>query len=478
VSYRDLREFVEQVAALRALRHVQGASPRFEIGGITEVAAGLPECPALLFDDIPGFPRGFRVFTNATTSVQRAALALGIDPAARPLGALALWKAKRQQLEPQPPLAVPDAPFLENTLRAEAVDLGRFPVPYWRATDGGPYIGSGSLVVMRDPDAGWVNASVYRVQVHAANRVTIQFDHPGRHGAIIAQKYWDQGRACPVAVVNGEDPALFIAGFEYLPPGQSEYAFAGAIKDAPVEVCAGPQTGLPLPARAEIVLEGRLLPPSEATLPEGPFGEFTGYYAADRRPCPVMEVTTIHFRDDPILLGSPPMKPPRFHFGLPLRAASIWSDLENAGVTDVVGAWQHVSQLMTVIALRQRYAGHAKRAALIAAAQSYMARLVVVVDDDVDPSSLHDVLWAITTRCEPAESVDIVRNAWSSALDPRLPPAEKLRGATAHSKLIIEACRPFGWAADFPTPSALSWEETRAIEEKWRHVLAPPAEPG
>ena len=124
------------------------------------------------------------------------------------------------------------------------------------------------------------------------------------------------------------------------------------------------------------------------TLPEGPFGEFTGYYAADARPGPVMEVTATYHRDNPILLGSPPMKPPRFHFGLPFRAATIWQNLDAAGVTDVVGAWQHVSQLMTVVALKQRYDGHAKRAALVAAAHSYMARVVVVVDEDVDPSNL------------------------------------------------------------------------------------------
>jgi UbiD family decarboxylase len=478
VTYRDLREFIQQVESLQALRHVEGADPRFEIGGITEVAAGLPDCPALLFDDIKGFPRGFRVFTNATTNVQRAALALGLDPRSRPLDALKAWKAKRQELQPRAPVSVQDAAFLQNTMRADQVDLGRFPVPHWHPKDGGPYIGSGSLVVMRDPDGGWINASVYRVQVHTRNRVTIQFDHPGRHGAIIARKYWDQGKACPVAVVNGEDPALFIAGFEYLPPDQSEYDFAGAIKSTPVEVCAGPETGLPIPAQAEIILEGQLVPPSAETLLEGPFGEFTGYYAADRRPCPVMDVTAIHYRDDPILLGSPPMKPPRFHFGLPFRAATIWSNLEAAGVTDVVGAWQHVSQLMTVVALKQRYAGHAKRAGLIAAAHSYMARLVVVVDDDVDPSNLNDVMWAITTRCEPAESLDVVRNAWSSALDPRIPPEAKQRSATSHSQLIVEACRPFAWLDQFPPTSAISLDEARAIEDKWHHVLEPPPQPG
>ena len=475
MSYRDLRAFIQQVENLRVLRHIDGADPRFEIGGVTEIAAGLPECPALLFDRIKGFSPGFRIFTNATTTSQRAALALGIDPNLKPLDALKAWIKKRQNLKIQQPVAVKDAPFLENTMHGTKVDLAKFPTPYWHRKDGGAFIGSGSIVVMRDPDEGWINASIYRVQVHSKNKVTIQFDHQGRHGAIIAKKYWDKGKPCPIAVVNGEDPALFIAGFEYLPTGYSEYDFAGAIKGEPIEVMAGPVTGMPVPAHAEIILEGELLPESKMTLPEGPFGEFTGYYAAAKRPAPVMLVKAIHHRNNPILLGSPPMKPPAFHFGLPFRAASIWSNLEMAGVTDVAGVWQHVAQLMTVVAIKQRYAGHAKRAGLIAAANSYMGRLVIVVDDDIDPSNLADVMWAVTTRCEPAEQIDIVRNAWSSALDPRIPDEQKLAGVTSHSKAIIEACRPFGWMDKFPPTSALTRVEAEEIEKKWGASLRAPA---
>ncbi|HTS40929.1 MAG TPA: UbiD family decarboxylase [Xanthobacteraceae bacterium] len=471
MTYKDLRGFIDQIETIGALRRINDADQNYEIGGITEVAAGSPECPALLFDRIKGFPAGFRVFTNATTTPQRAAIALGIDPGLAPLDALKAWMTKRKTLRPHTPVVVSRAAFMQNSMRSKQVDLGKLPAPYWHRKDGGPFIGSGSIVVMRDPDNGWINASIYRVQVHDNNRVTIQFDHAGRHGAIIAQKYWAKSRACPVAVVNGEDPGLFIAGFEYLPEGQSEYDYAGSIRGAPIEVMTAPVTGLPLPAHAEIILEGELLPEREMTLPEGPFGEFTGYYASGKRPCPVMVVAAVHHRDDPILLGSPPMKPPRFHFGLPLRAASIWSNLEMAGVTDVVGVWQHVAQLMTVVALKQRYAGHAKRAALIAAANSYMGRLVVVVDDDVDPSNLADVMWAVTTRCEPAEQIDIVRNAWSSALDPRIPPDQKDAGVTSHSKAIIEACRPFGWKDNYPQTSALTQDEARAIESKWHDAL-------
>ncbi|HEY1288456.1 MAG TPA: UbiD family decarboxylase [Burkholderiales bacterium] len=461
--YEDLREFIEQVDALGALRRVEGADPLYEVGGITEVAAGTPECPALLFDQLKGFPRGFRVFTNATVSAQRAALALGIDPHLPPMEALRQWRNRRGALTMHKPVAVKEAPVLRNSQKA--VELEKFPAPVWHRGDGGPYIGSGSIVVMRDPDTGWVNASIYRVQVHGKDRVSVQFDHLGRHGAIIARRYWESGKPCPVAVVNGPDPSLFIAGFEYLPEGSSEYDFAGAIRGRPVQVIEAPLTGLPVPARAEMVFEGFLR--KGETLPEGPFGEFTGYYAAEKRPAPAMQVEAVHWRDDPILLGSPPMKPPRFHFGLPFRAASMWSQLEAAGVTDVVGAWQHVAQLMTVIAIRQRYAGHSKRAGLIAAAQSYMGRIVVTVDDDVDPSSLADVMWAIATRCEPSEQLDIVRSAWSSALDPRITPQARERGETSHSKMILDACKPFGWKDDYPRTSALTAEEARLIREKW-----------
>src|SRR5712691_1802450 len=221
--YKDLREFIERVDKLGALRRVDGADPRYEIGGITEVAAGRPDCPALLFDAIKGFPRGFRIFTNAVTNPQRAALALGIDPALRPLDALAAWMEKRKTLQPRDPAVVKDAAFLQNTMTGSTVDVGKFPAPIWHRHDGGPFIGSGSLVIMRDPAGGWINASIYRVQVHGPNRVTVQFDHAGRHGAIIAKKYWEQGKPCPLAVVNGEDPALLGAGFEYMAAGKSEY---------------------------------------------------------------------------------------------------------------------------------------------------------------------------------------------------------------------------------------------------------------
>ncbi len=471
MSRRDLRDFIEQVRTHSRLRVISGADPYLELGGITEVAAGMPECPALLFEQIKGAQLPFRVFTNPLNSPERAAIALGLDPQQRPVEMLKAWMVRRRSLAPQEPRLIEAGPFLDHSARGDAVDLTRYPVPTWHQHDGGPYIGSGSLVVMRDPDTGWINASIYRVQVHGPRQVTVQFDHLGRHGAIIAKKYWDAGRSCPVVVVNGDDPALFVAGFESLPEGVSEFAFAGAIRGAPVELVAGPVTGLPIPAYSEFVLEGELLDPAKISLPEGPFAEFTGYYAADQRPGPVMEVHAVHHRDNPILLGSPPLKPPRFHMGLPFRGAGIWANLDAAGITDVMGVWQHVSSLMTVVSIRQRYEGHAKRAGLVAAANAYMGRWIILVDEDIDPSNMNDVLWALATRCEPSESVDIIRNGWSSALDPRIPAEQKALGVTANSKMIIDACRPFTWRERFPRASALTTGEAQDIAQRWQAQL-------
>src|SRR6202162_3895059 len=168
--YKDLREFIGLVDSLGALRRIAGADPRFEIGGITEVAAGLPECPALLFDDIIGHRRGYRIFTNATTNVQRAALALGLDPALRPLDALKAWMEKRKNLTPQPPVTVKTAAFLENTMAGRDVDIERFPAPIWHRHDGGPFIGSGSLGIIREPASGGGPRHILRSPAHWARQ--------------------------------------------------------------------------------------------------------------------------------------------------------------------------------------------------------------------------------------------------------------------------------------------------------------------
>src|SRR5262249_47461739 len=145
--YKDLREFIELVDKLGALRRIEGADPRFEIGAVTEVAAGPADGPALRFAPIRALGRGFRISTNATTNPQRAALALGIDPTLRPLDALKAWMERRKTLKPRAPAVVKDAAFLQHTIRGKDGDLAKFPAPIWHRHDGGLFICSGPVVV-------------------------------------------------------------------------------------------------------------------------------------------------------------------------------------------------------------------------------------------------------------------------------------------------------------------------------------------
>ena len=471
VIYKDLRGFIKQVDELGALRRVNGADPRFELGGITEVAAGTPECPALLFDRIKGYPPGFRVFTNATTTPQRAALALGIDPSLKPLDALKAWMQRRQTLTPHKPVEVAKAPFMENSMRGRNVDLTKLPAPYWHRKDGGPFIGSGSIVIMRDPDGGWINASIYRVQVHGRNKVTIQFDHPGRHGAIIAKKYWDKGKSCPVAVVNGEDPALFIAGFEYLPDGQSEYDFAGAIKGAPIEVLDGPLTGLPLPAQAEIILEGELLAHQQDDAAGRPVRRVHRLLRRRRPPLPgdAGQRHPPSRRSDPARLAADETA------ALPLRAAVPRRfDLEQSGNRRRQRRGRRLAACRAThdgggaqAALRrprQARGADRRRPQLHGTARRGGGRRCRSLQPRRRDVGGHDALRAVGADRHRAQRLELgARSAH--------PPEAKAAGITSHSKAIIEAVRPFGWKDKYPPTSALTADEARAIEGKWGDAI-------
>jgi UbiD family decarboxylase len=152
-----------------------------------------------------------------------------------------------------------------------------FPTPKWHEHDGGRYIGTGDMVIIKDPDSGWINVGTYRSCVVAKDRVTLWIiEH--KHGKQIARKYWNAGRPCPVAIVLGCEPATWLAAPSAAKSGVSEYEYAGALRGAPLEVIRAPFTGLPIPATAEIVIEGEMPSPEEESHAEGPFGEWPGYY--------------------------------------------------------------------------------------------------------------------------------------------------------------------------------------------------------
>ena len=212
--------------------------------------------------------------------------------------------------------------------------------------------------------------------------------------------------------------------------------------------------------------------PEEETHPEGPFGEWPGYYTHSGNEC-VVRIKRILHRNDPILLGNPPLLPITERYGIPLFAARIWDHLEQSGVSDVQGVWCHCHTLMVVVSLKQRHAGQAMHAlTAIAGMQTgaSMYRYYVAVDDDIDPVDLKQVIWAMCTRVDPAESVQVLKS-WTSDLDPRLPPEKREKGDFTMSRMLIDACKPFHWRDRFALANKFSAEKREKTWEKWATKL-------
>jgi 4-hydroxy-3-polyprenylbenzoate decarboxylase len=466
--------FLEQLAAMGELRTFEGADWNLEIGALTEIGAE-QNAPALLFDDIKGYPKGFRVVSNITAALKRTAFSLGLPMDRSGIELVNAWRTRMQQFKPVPPKTVTDGPVLENVMAGDAVDLDAFPTPRWHEKDGGRYIGTGDAVITRDPDTGAVNIGTYRCMVQGKNRVSVKMNK-GKHGRIAMQKYHAMGKPCPVAISIGHAPQLFMAAQMPMPVGVEEYGVAGWLLDAPIEVIESMASGLPIPAWGEIVLEGEILPYKDGEPPkEGPFGEWPGYYADTTvGEVPVMEVKRIYYRDNPIILGAPPLKPPNNFMSLPLGAALLWDQLDKAGIPEVKGVWGYVygsqTGLFTVISIRQAYAGHSKQALLVgcgARAGAYGGKIVVVVDDDIDITNLGDVIWAISTRCNVREAIDIIKNVWTSPADPAIAPSERSPKGYTSDRMLIDACRPYRWMSDFPEVNCFSPEAKERYRKKW-----------
>jgi UbiD family decarboxylase len=466
MAFPDLRTFIEAAAGIGEAKTVDGAHWNLEIGCLTELMAE-QEGPLLLFDNIPGYPKGLRIATNVLATARRFALALGLPTELPKLEILKAWRDKTRDLKPFSPVEVSSGPVMENVLAGDRIDLGIFPTPKWHEHDGGRYIGTGDMVITKDPDSGWINVGTYRACVVDKNRLTLWIiDH--KHGKQIARTYWQARRACPVAIVLGCEPATWTAAPSAAKAGVSEYDYAGALRGEPVQVIRTPFTGLPVPATSEIVVEGEMPSPEEESEMEGPFGEWPGYYTHSGKEC-VVRVKRILHRNDPILLGNPPLLPITERYGIPLFAARIWDHLEQSGISDIQGIWCHCHTLMVVVSLKQRHSGHALHALTAMAGMqtgASMYRYYVAVDDDIDPVDLKQVIWAMCTRVDPAESIQILKS-WTSDLDPRLPPDKRDHGDFTMSRMLIDACKPFPWRDRFPASNKFSAEKRKEIAEKW-----------
>jgi UbiD family decarboxylase len=474
----SLRTYIEGISADGDLVGVGGAHWDLELGAIAELSYQASAPKALLFDDITGYRHGLRVLTGSISSPRRLgrALRLGDDLDSDGLvaalrGKPSRWTATAKEF---PVVGVDDAPVLANSLKGDDIDLLAFPVPRWHEHDGGRFIGTGCFVVTSDPATGLHNGGCYRMEVQDGGRGVTLAAVPGKHGAQHIQRWFAKEGRAPVAVSFGHDPLLLAVGGTEVPGGIFELEYAGAILGERVPVLHGEATGLPIPAGAEIAIEGWLRP--ALVRDEGPFGEWTGYYSGTRRPCLAIDIERLYHRDDPILLGAPPSKPPHdySYMRTVMKSAMIHDELAASGVPGVRGAWAHEAgggRLFIAVSVEQRYAGHARQVGYLAAqcpAAAYMNRFVVVVDDDIDPADLSQVIWAMSTRCDPSEDIEVLRKTWGSKLDPLLP-----EGAPPYNaRAVIDACRPYERLSDFPRVAQTSPDYLARVRERWGSLLS------
>jgi 4-hydroxy-3-polyprenylbenzoate decarboxylase len=482
---RDLRDFLSLLERRGELKRV--ATPVSAALELTEISRRVLERggPALLFENVSGHTQP--VLCNLFGTRSRIGLALGAedDLAMQRLGAL--LAALRQ---PEPPKGIADVwtklPLLKEVLKMAPrhekrsvcqavviegpdVDLAAWPIQTCWPDDAGPLITWG-LTTTRGPRQERQNLGIYRQQVIGRNRIIMRWlAHRGGATDFADFQRAHPGEAFPVAVSLGADPATILAAVTPIPNSLSEYAFAGLLRGERTTLTRAIGSELMIPASAEITLEGTIAPGDEAD--EGPFGDHTGYYNEVER-FPVMTVERITHREDPIYHTTYTGRPPDEPAVLGLAFNDVFVPILKTQFPEIVDFYlpaEACSYRVAVVSLRKEYAGHAKR--VMFGVWSYLrqfmyTKFVIVVDADIDARNWTDVIWALSTRVDPARDTVIVKSTPIDYLDFASPVAglgSKI-GIDATSKWPGEVTRRWG------RPIEMSADVVARIDALWAEL--------
>ncbi|PID50352.1 MAG: 4-hydroxy-3-polyprenylbenzoate decarboxylase [Proteobacteria bacterium] len=436
MNYHDLRDFIQQLENRGELKRIQAeVDPYLEM---TEIADRVLRArgPALLFEN----PKGYTVpvLANLFGTSKRVALGMGEESteALREVGKLlALLK------QPEPPKGFKDAwsqlPVFKRVLdmapktisrpacqqvilQAEQIDLGKIPVQHCWPGDIAPLITWG-LVITKGSEKKRQNLGIYRMQVLSKNRVIMRWlSHRG--GALDFQD-WQQAHPSepfPVAVALGADPATILGAVTPVPDTLSEYAFAGLLRGSRTEVAKALLSDLQVPASAEFVLEGFIYP--DDTAAEGPYGDHTGYYNEVDN-FPVFSIERITHRKDPIYHSTYTGRPPDEPAILGVALNEVFVPILQKQFPEVVDFYlppEGCSYRMAIVSIKKQYPGHAKRVMMGVWSflrQFMYTKFIIVVDDDINTRHWQDVIWAMTTRMDPARDTTLVENTPIDYLD-------------------------------------------------------------
>ncbi len=485
MKYRDLRDFIAQLEQRGQLKRITlEVDPCLEMTEICDrtLRAG---GPALLFENPKG--HDVPVLANLFGTPERVALGMGEESveALREVGELlSLLK------EPEPPKGMRDAwdklpvfkqvlnmspkvvrtaPCQEVVIEEDAVDLGRLPIQTCWPGDAGPLITWG-LVVTKGLSKPRQNIGIYRQQVIAPNKVIMRWlAHRG--GALDFREWCETrpGEPFPVAVALGADPATILGAVTPVPDALSEYAFAGLLRGSRTEVAGCLGSGLQVPASAEYVLEGHIMPGE--TAPEGPFGDHTGYYN-EVDEFPVFTIERITHRRQPIYHSTYTGRPPDEPAILGVALNEVFVPLLQKQFPEIVDFYlppEGCSYRMAIVSIRKQYAGHAKRVMLGVWSflrQFMYTKFVIVTDDDIDVRDWNDVIWAMTTRMDPVRDTTLIENTPIDYLD-FASPVSGLGGKIgfdATNKWAGETTREWG------RPIRMSEEVVRHVDSIWEQL--------
>jgi phenylphosphate carboxylase beta subunit len=462
----DLRSFIplcEKEGELKRIKaEVDWNIEMSHIAKLNEEHGG----PALLFERVKDYSTP--VLSSVCTTTSRLALIMGMPKTTSLVELMREWV--KRTAKKIPPKYVASGPCKENVMEGSKINLFKFPIPKVFPRDGGRFYGTTAYTVTKDPETGWLNIGVYRLQALDEKTLGTQFIK-GKHADLMLQKHRAMKKPMPVIVGVGGDPLFFLMGAARLPAFESEFDFGGAIRGEAMEVVKGDTVDLPIPAGAEIVIEGEVDP--DATKPEGPFGEYTGYYSGiGTTPRNFIKINRITHRNDPIFWFTTVGRAVTdTHMTMALTYGStLWQELEAMRIPGIKAVYcppEGAGRFVAIIAVKQMYPGHANQvgtAAISTEMGAYGLKTVIVVDEDIDPWDLPRVLWALSFRFQPNRS-QLINRGRSTPLDPSLP----IESRDITSRIIMDATIPFEWK-EKPVPIEMDQEMIKKVKARWSEL--------
>jgi 4-hydroxy-3-polyprenylbenzoate decarboxylase len=463
--FKDLREFIRELEKTGDVVHVKKEVDWDEEVGAINRRVYEQGGPALLFERIKDYPDGFRIFAGSLGTYRRVAIAMGLPPET-PIKTI-FAEYERRIESPVKPKVVNSAPCKENILLGDDADLYVLPSPMVHSGDGGRYIGTWDLVVCKDPDSNWVNWGMYRFMVYNRRYLT-GFPRLNSHlGMILHQKYVPKKKPMPMALVIGADPISHLIASASLRKEVSEVEIAGGLLRAPVELVKCETTDLMVPANAEIVIEGQILPNMVGQ--EGPFGEFPGYRTEGIRMGVTCKVNAITFRNSPILT--------LIGLGIPLDDNSVATPIASAiavkkvlqrhGIP-VVDVYSPPHGVLHTIIISVTQGGSAVANKILDAITLRRSdwNKVIIVDNDIDIFDLGQVVHAFSVKCHPINGVIVrrIEAGKAHALTPCYSPKERrdMRGGI----VAFDCTWPPEWPRETHVPTRNSFNDIYSKEVK------------